>query len=159
MLSEEQLAHLAAPLEESRVSHKQGMSYLEAWDCIDRANRIFGYGGWSHTIERLEESRFGWFATVRVEAAGVVRSDVGFSPYEPKDGDFDKLRHSHFDMAIKGAVSDGLKRCLRTFGAQFGNTLYDKERVPEHTPVQQPASKLGTPTNGFKPWEEWGNDS
>lgn len=28
------------------------------------------------------------------------------------------------EMAKKGAVTDGLKRCLRTFGSQFGNSLY-----------------------------------
>ena len=89
----------------------------------------------------------------------MVRSDVGFSPYEPNDGDLDKLRHSHFpDMAIKGsrvgwAESGVSARSVLSF---TGNTLYDKERVPEHTPPQlsQPRNS-GTPTNGFKPWEEW----
>lgn len=28
------------------------------------------------------------------------------------------------EMAKKGGVTDGLKRCLRTFGTQFGNALY-----------------------------------
>ena len=83
MFSEEQLAQLAAPLEESRVSQKQGMSYLEAWDCIDRANKVFGFDGWSYTDRTAWRSRgLAVSATVQVNAGGVARVDVGFSPYE-----------------------------------------------------------------------------
>ncbi len=32
------------------------------------------------------------------------------------------------EAAEKGAVTDALKRALRTFGAQFGNDLYDREK-------------------------------
>ena len=53
----------------------------------------------------LIESPFGWYAIVRVYVDGVEREDVGFSPYEPKDGNMENLVHQHFDMSIKGAVS------------------------------------------------------
>lgn len=33
------------------------------------------------------------------------------------------------EVARKGAVTDALKRCLRSFGAQFGNSLYGDGRV------------------------------
>ncbi len=39
------------------------------------------------------------------------------------------------EAAEKGAVTDALKRCLRSFGAQFGNDLYGADR--ENTSVQQ----------------------
>lgn len=35
------------------------------------------------------------------------------------------IAESH-EQAEKGAVTDGLKRCLRAYGEQFGNGLYDK---------------------------------
>jgi DNA repair and recombination protein RAD52 len=42
------------------------------------------------------------------------------------------------EAAKKGAVTDGLKRALRAFGAQFGNELYgDSER-------RQPAQRMAT---------------
>ena len=87
MFSEEQLAQLSAPLEESRVSHRQGMSYLEAWDCIAKANDIFGHTNWSYTVERLERETFGWLAVVRLKVGDVVREDVGYTDYAPLDND------------------------------------------------------------------------
>jgi recombination DNA repair RAD52 pathway protein len=33
------------------------------------------------------------------------------------------------EVARKGSVTDAMKRCLRTFGAQFGNSLYGDGRV------------------------------
>ena len=140
MLSEEQLAQLAAPLEESRVSHRQGMSYLEAWDCIAKANEIFGYTNWSYTVQRLERETFGWLAVVRLEVGGVVREDVGYTDYAPLDNVLANVTARDTDMAMKGAVSDGLKRCLRTFGPQFGNSLYDKDRAHGEGALRQQAT-------------------
>jgi hypothetical protein len=60
---------------------------------------------------------------VRVTVGDVVREDVGFgSGYGKKAGDA-------IEGATKEAVTDALKRCLRTFGSQFGLALYDKERA------------------------------
>lgn len=36
------------------------------------------------------------------------------------------IAESH-EQAEKGSVTDGLKRCLRAYGEQFGNGLYDKD--------------------------------
>ena len=41
------------------------------------------------------------------------------------------------DMAIKGAVTDALKRALRTFGPQFGNGLYEHDDIAPPKPPQQ----------------------
>ena len=35
------------------------------------------------------------------------------------------------EVARKGAVTDAMKRCLRTFGSQFGNGLYGDGKVPQ----------------------------
>jgi recombination DNA repair RAD52 pathway protein len=34
-----------------------------------------------------------------------------------------------YEVARKGSVTDALKRCLRMFGGQFGNSLYGDGRV------------------------------
>ncbi len=35
------------------------------------------------------------------------------------------------EVARKGAITDAMKRCLRTFGSQFGNGLYGDGKVPQ----------------------------
>ena len=57
-------------------------------------------------------------ATVKVTVPGAPsRTDVGFQPVA------EETSEGH-ETAYKGAVTDALKRALRTFGAQFGNALY-----------------------------------
>lgn len=113
-------------------------SYLEGWFCIAEANRIFGFDGWSYSlmdckcvserdrpIGKDAKPGFGvtYTATVRVIVDGVTREDVGAGHgYDVDCG----LAH---ESAIKEAVTDSLKRALRTFGNPFGLALYDKERT------------------------------
>lgn len=130
----EQVRLLSAALDPALVEHlkdRGGVPYVETFNVINQANRIFGYAGWSYTLTRLEcverhpaETRNGnkyeaqtWIAVVRVTANGVTREDVGTG----------YVTSSDLDMGIMGAVSTALKRALRTFGAQFGNDLYDKD--------------------------------
>jgi recombination DNA repair RAD52 pathway protein len=41
------------------------------------------------------------------------------------------------EIAYKGCVSDGMKRAFRTFGDQFGNSLYDKDfKFEEEKPAK-----------------------
>ena len=129
---------LAQPLDANLVSQRRGrgnrgFSYLEGRTAIDQANRIFGFGGWGHevvggvTLRELDQvdARTGevkriraYSATVRVTVPGVPpRTDVGFRPVS------DETAEGH-ETAYKGAVTDALKRALRTFGQQFGNSLY-----------------------------------
>lgn len=111
--------------------------YIEGWLAIAEANRIFGFGGWSYDLtdckcvsERPRQigsaGKDGWGVTytceVRVMVGGVSRSDVGAGHgYDVDCG----LAH---ESAIKEAVTDALKRSLRTFGNPFGLALYDKSR-------------------------------
>ena len=129
---------LAQPLDASLVSQRRGrsnrnFSYVEGRTAIDQANRIFGFGGWGHevvgdvTLRDLDQvnpqtgevKRIRTYsATVKVTVPGAPsRTDVGFQPVS------EETAEGH-ETAFKGAVTDALKRALRTFGAQFGNALY-----------------------------------
>ena len=132
---------LTAKLEPSHVkaAKKYGPKgdYIEGWHAIAEANRIFGFGGWSYNVVSLDcvhqgqreigEQRkpgFGVTYTARivVRVEGVEREDVGAGHgYDVDCG----LAH---ESAIKEAVTDALKRALRTFGNPFGLALYDKSR-------------------------------
>ena len=160
MFSNDQLVRLQAPLDESRVAvHPHtNRDYLQTWDCIRMANEIFGEDGWSYKLTHLQVTPFGYVAGVEVSIGTVIRNDVGFGDFAPKLGDASNVNASSYDTASKGAVSDALKRALRSFGPQFGNTLYDKRRVRGPSamrPGPGPQQNYETPSAGYQPWEEW----
>ena len=121
--------------------------YIEGWHAMAEANRIFGFGGWSYYITECKcvserprkigkdaKEGFGvsYIATVNVDVSGVARQDVGAGHgYDVDCG----LAH---ESAIKEAVTDALKRALRSFGNQFGLALYDKSR--ENVGVDAPVA-------------------
>ena len=131
-------AKLAGPLDPGLVSHRKGRAgrayaYLEGRTAIDQANRIFGHGGWGYElvgevaprdIEQVDAKTGevkrvrAYAATVRVAVPGATpRTDVGFHAVAEENAE------GH-ETAFKGAVTDGLKRALRSFGDRFGNSLY-----------------------------------
>jgi DNA recombination protein Rad52 len=142
--SREQLAALSAPLDRANVRQReQGrsrVSYLEGWQVIAEANRIFGFDGWQRqTIavrcvaeaERAigRDQKPGWGVTytarvrVTVTAGGLVplvREGSGAGHGIDVD-----LGQAH-ESAIKEAETDAMKRALMTFGNPFGLALYDK---------------------------------
>lgn len=125
--------------------------YIEGWHAIAEANRIFGFGGWhylvpectcvfqgSREISKDKKPGFGvtYTAKVCVYVGHVQREDFGAGHgYDVDCG----LAH---ESAIKEAVTDALKRALRTFGNPFGLALYDKSRenvgvdLPTATPAE-----------------------
>ena len=132
---------LSEPLDPSLVSRRKGrgnrsFAYVEGRTAIDQANRIFGFGGWGHEVvgevvlreidnvdpKTGEVTRIrAYSATVRVTVAGAQsRTDVGFHTVAEENGE------GH-ETAYKGAVTDAMKRALRTFGDQFGNALYGEQ--------------------------------
>ena len=159
---------LGQPLEPALASQRKGrggksFDYLEGHIVIAQANRIFGYGGWGYelvgdvTLRQVEtvnpqtgevKVEQGYSAPVRVSVAGALpRADIGVHPVA--EDTFD----GH-DTAIKGAVTDGLKRAFRSFGVQFGNAFYgDQPQVgnspqPQRVPAQsQPRSGNGANGN------------
>ena len=157
---------LGQPLDPSLVSQRRGRSgksfdYLEGHVVIAQANAIFGYGGWGYelvgdvTLRRIEtvDTRTGevtvsqaYSAPVRVTVAGALpRTDIGVHPVTEDNLD------GH-DTAIKGAVTDGMKRAFRSFGVQFGNGFYgDQPQAQADAPQPQRAaaqSQAKTGSNG-----------
>lgn len=128
---------LAQPLDPHRVTvgnsgPLRGIKYLEGEDVIRTANRIFGYGEWGFSLLSqpwvIEEGSQGsnhtkyqvWAAHGRLMVSGGGSfADVG-TCVRQGDGS------GGLEMAIKGAVTDCMKRCLRNYGDQFGLILYDK---------------------------------
>ena len=130
-------------------------SYIEGHTAISEANEVFGFGGWGFelvenvTLRRIEtvDTQTGevkvtnaYTAPVRVTVPGAPpRTDIGFHAVTDETAD------GH-ETAIKGAVTDGMKRALRSFGDRFGNGLYgDQQPVvnpprPERTPAQAQAN-------------------
>lgn len=117
---------LSQPLDPSRVKTRVGggntrLSYLEGYDVIDRLNAIYGYDGWHGVATLPVQVAAGVYqAGYTITVGDVTRSDVGHGLV---NGD----RQEAHEMAGKGAVTDAMKRAARTFGDQFGNSLYDKD--------------------------------
>ena len=162
---------LGQPLDPAIVSRRQGRGgkyydYLEGHAVIDQANRIFGFGGWGYelvenvTLRQIEtvdpqtgevKVAQGYSAPVRVTVAGALpRTDIGVHPVA--EDNFD----GH-DTAMKGAVTDGLKRAFRSFGVQFGNGFYgDQPQVgnqpqPQRVPAPANGNSGQAPSNGKSP--------
>ena len=142
MFNQEQLQILTQELDSSRVKSRSkgniNLSYLEGFDLIETANKVFGYGGWSYDIESLEHLSteqnqnqnfvICYKAIVKVTVydkdhiQNISRTDVGTGT------GIAKTQSEAHEGATKEAVTDALKRALRSFGNQFGLSLYDKSR-------------------------------
>ena len=153
---------LAQPLDPTLVSQRRGRagrtySYIEGHTAIDQANRVFGYGGWGYelagdvTLRRVEnvDPKTGevrvmhaYSAPVRVTIPGAPpRTDVGFHTVTDETGE------GH-ETACKGAVTDGLKRALRSFGDAFGNGLYGEQPSEEARGRRQAGGQQDRSTGG-----------
>jgi len=127
---------LNQPLDRANVSQRDksgiSLSYIEGHHVIREANRIFGFDGWSLDVKPLDVKNCGTnakgnvvyhaMAMVTVMALGVARTDVGSGI------GIAKSEPDAIESATKEAVTDAMKRALRTFGDQFGNALYDKQQ-------------------------------
>lgn len=138
MLDSNVIIELDKPLDPARITTfsqgpQKGVRYLEGEDVIRTANRIFGYGGWGYRLIGqpvcVEDGEQGsnntpyqvWTAHVELTVEGCQPiADLGTNTRQGKGA-------AALEMAIKGAVTDGIKRCLKTFGDQFGLVLYDKD--------------------------------
>lgn len=142
MFNANQLKVLNSELDSNRIKTREkgnvSLSYIEGFDVIDTANLIFGYGNWSYIISKLEQVSqeqnhnqnfvVCYKAVVKLivkdetHTKSIFRQDVGFGSGVAK-----ALNDAH-ENAGKEAVTDALKRAMRSFGNQFGNSLYDKSR-------------------------------
>jgi DNA repair and recombination protein RAD52 len=133
---------------------------LEGFDIIETANKIFGYGNWSYTIKKLEQvsqelnqnqnNVICYKAIVEVivydvtHSKQITREDVGFG-----SGIARTLADAH-ESGAKEAVTDGIKRAMRSFGNQFGNSLYDKSRQHNHNNLQQTQQPMQQQTQHYQ---------
>ena len=163
--SPEQLAALSAPLDRANVRQReQGrsrVSYLEGWQVIAEANRIFGFDGWQRQtiavrcVAQAErpigrDQKPGWGVTytarvrVTVTAGGLtplVREGSGAGHGIDVD-----LGQAH-ESALKEAETDAMKRALMTFGNPFGLALYDKAQR-QVTSSAAPERPMARPRQG-----------
>ena len=142
MFSKEQIEILNEELNSNRIKTREkgniSLSYIEGFDVIDTANKEFGFGNWSYSISKLDQvsqevnqnqnNVVCYKAVVQIQihnndhSLTVNRQDVGFGTGVAKS-----LADAH-EGAAKEAVTDAIKRCFRSFGNQFGNSLYDKTK-------------------------------
>ena len=142
---------LEQALDPALVSQRTGRGnrsydYIEGHTVIDQANKIFGYGGWGYeltgdvSLRRIESVNtrtgevkvsYAYSAPVRVTVSGAPpRTDFGFHVVTEDNAE------GH-ETAAKGAVTDGLKRALRSFGDRFGNGLYGDQPPANSRPRAQ----------------------
>ncbi len=177
MFSTEQIASLSAPLDRGKVRQReQGrtkVSYLEGWQVIAEANRIFGFDGWQRETVSLRcvsqaerrigrepskpsdpPQRDGWGVTytarVRITVGGTAQTPVIREGSGAGHGIDVDLGQAH-ESALKEAETDAMKRALMTFGNPFGLALYDKQQREVSTTSTESLSRGDTterPSNG-----------
>ena len=152
MFVDKQTQVLKYDIEPNRIKSRSkgniNLSYLEGFDLMETANKIFGHGNWSYTITSLaqvsqetnsnENVVVCYKAIVNVtvysldHSKQITKEDVGFGTGIAKT-----LADAH-EGGAKEAVTDAIKRALRSFGNQFGNSLYDKSRNHQAQSQQLP---------------------
>ena len=128
----------------TRVHNGLSVHYIEGWQAIAEANRIFGPENWDRETRSpaciWSERQRGQLCclygsqvriTVRAGDTIIVRDGVGTG-----FGRAAAVEAAH-EIAMKAAETDATKRALATFGNPFGLALYDKDltnvtRPPRH---------------------------
>lgn len=125
---------LQKPLDRSVILRREHdkLEYIAGYVAIAQANKIFGFDSWGYSITKYPEliqkdGALGYLCAVKVwvklNGELVEKEDVGY-----KDVTLTKKeKKPMLEVAYKGCVTDALKRALRSFGDQFGNSLYDRE--------------------------------
>lgn len=122
----------------------RSLSYLEGHYVIDRLNKVLGVGKWAYGAEltkvfegtvkdKFDKDVFttSYIAKVRMvvtigsETKEVTTEfvDVGYG-----DGSDKKNPGKAHELAVKEAVTDGIKRCAKNLGMSMGLALYSKDQ-------------------------------
>lgn len=144
-------------IHQRKAGRDGSVPYLEGFEVLFQANRIFGFGNWGYEAAppyvigdgsrvdfqtgAIKGSWELWACQVRVTVRGengecITVTDVGTCTRDGLESD------ASLDMAVKGAVTDGIKRALRAYGNQFGLALYDK---PDRGAAGPARAQEGTP--------------
>lgn len=124
--------------------------YLTAEKCIGLANEVFGFNGWSSSIQNIQVDfadenaqtqrvSIGLSVIVRITLRdGSYHEDIGYGSIENARG-----KAMAFEKAKKEGTTDALKRTLRSFGNVLGNCIYDQDYVKQVTKLKaQPYKKF-----------------
>jgi DNA repair and recombination protein RAD52 len=132
---------LEQKLSQDMISKRQGpgggkVHYIETWKAIEQTNRLFGFNGWSSRIMEINldfidqiDGRFtaGVSAIVRITLKdGSFREDIGYGISENQ-----KQKGKALEQGKKKAVSDAMKRALKSFGHALGLSVYDKDYLKD----------------------------
>lgn len=122
--------------------------YVAAEKCIQLANEVFGFNGWSSQIMDIQvdfvdenpttlKVSLGLSVIMRVTLKdGTFHEDIGYGHIENCKG-----KAAAFEKAKKEGTTDGLKRALKNFGNVLGNCIYDKEYLQKVTKLKVQPSK------------------
>lgn len=123
-------AKLAERVPDSELRTRKGannmdLTYISADYVIRKANEIFGPFGWSSKVDNIECNFVSGVAIARVTVAADngEHSGVGTGTASNRNG---APTPEQWEMAIKGAESDALKRAFVNFGDAFGLFLREK---------------------------------
>lgn len=153
MERQELIALLDEKIPRDAIASREGgngrkLDYLEGWYVIDRLNKVIGHGKWAYkseatkvgeqqTKDRYDKIVYSVHYVARVSLVAVVDGEpTEFQDYGYGDGTDKAGFGKAHELAIKEAVTDGLKRCAKNLGMSFGLALYDKsqENVSEDAP-------------------------
>jgi DNA repair and recombination protein RAD52 len=121
----------------------QKVHYVAAEKCIALANEVFGFNGWSSSIQNIQvdfvdenpqtlKVSLGLSVIMRVTLRdGTYHEDVGYGHIENCKG-----KAAAFEKAKKEGTTDALKRTLRNFGNVLGNCIYDKTYLARVTKMK-----------------------
>jgi len=121
----------------------QKVHYIAAEKCIALANEVFGFNGWSSSIQNIQvdfadenpqtfKVSLGLSVIVRVTLRdGTFHEDIGYGHIENC-----KSKAAAFEKAKKEGTTDALKRALRNFGNVLGNCIYDKDYLSKVTKLK-----------------------
>ncbi|KAF2963500.1 hypothetical protein GQX73_g10078 [Xylaria multiplex] len=127
----------------------QKVHYIAAEKCIALANEVFGFNGWSSSIQNIQvdfvdenpqtlKISLGLSVIVRVTLRdGTYHEDIGYGHMENCKG-----KAAAFEKAKKEGTTDALKRALRNFGNVLGNCIYDKDYLSKVTKIKVGPTKF-----------------
>ncbi|KAG7289673.1 hypothetical protein NEMBOFW57_006048 [Staphylotrichum longicolle] len=151
----QEIATLQARLEKQLgpeyISSRSGpggskVAYISADKCIGLANEVFGFNGWSSSLQNIQVDfvdkqdgkwHVGLSVIVRVTLRdGTYHEDIGYGQME------NTKKAAAFEKAKKEGTTDALKRALRNFGNVLGNCLYDKTYLSNVAKVKAVPTKF-----------------
>ncbi|KAK7754687.1 DNA repair protein rad52 [Diatrype stigma] len=127
----------------------QKVHYIAAEKCIALANEVFGFNGWSSSIQNIQvdfidehpqtlKITLGLSVIIRVTLRdGTYHEDIGYGHIENCKG-----KAAAFEKAKKEGTTDALKRTLRNFGNVLGNCIYDKDYLAKVTKMKVAPTKF-----------------